>query len=392
MKVDKIVLIVMDSVGIGELPDAHKYGDIGSNTLANIGKSVGGLKLPNLGKLGLGNIAEIMGVPPSDNPVGSYGKMAERSPGKDTTTGHWEIAGIVLDTPFPTYPYGFPEEVISAFEKAVGKKAIGNKAASGTEIIKELGEEHMKTGNLIVYTSADSVFQIAAHEEIVPVEELYNICKKARSLLTGKHCLSRVIARPFIGKPGSFQRTPRRHDYSVKPFGDTILDLLIKKGLKVYGVGKIWDIFSGQGVSETISTVSNQDGVNKTLNFMKTVSEGLIFTNLVDFDMLYGHRNNFEGYASSLQEFDGRIPDIMDALGERDIIMITADHGCDPTTPGTDHTREYIPLLVYGKMVKSGVNLGVRTSFADIAATVGDLFETEPSPNGISFKKEIIYG
>jgi phosphopentomutase len=390
MQIDRIILIVLDSAGIGELPDAAKYGDVGSNTIVNIAKAVGGLKTPNLGKLGLGNIAEIEGVPASASPEGCYGKMDELSAGKDTTTGHWEIAGLKLEVPFPTYPKGFPQEVISSFEEAAGRKAIGNKAASGTEIIKELGEEHVKTGNLIVYTSADSVFQIAAHEDIVPIEELYSICKKTRELLMGKHSVCRVIARPFIGKIGEFKRTPRRHDYALKPSGETVLDLINKKGLKVYGVGKIYDIFTGQGVSETVSTVSNHDGINKTLDFMKSVNEGLIFTNLVDFDMLYGHRNDIEGYANALKEFDERLPEITGAMRENDLLIITADHGCDPTFPGTDHTREYIPLLVYGKNIKKGVNLGVRESFADIAATAGDFLGTEAVPNGRSFRKEIV--
>ena len=389
MTADRIILIIMDSVGIGELPDANKYGDTGSNTLVNIAQAVGGLKLPNLASLGLGNIAEIKGVPSTDNPLGAFGKMAEKSAGKDTNTGHWEIAGLKIDKPFPTYPDGFPKEVIEEFEKVTGRKAIGNKAASGTEIIKELGEEHMKTGNPIVYTSADSVFQIACHEEVIPVEELYDICKKSRAILKGDHAVCRVIARPFIGEPGSFQRTPRRHDYSIKPFGETILNFIEKKGLKVYGVGKIWDIFSGQGVSETVSTKSNEDGVNKTIDFMKSVSKGLIFTNLVDFDMLYGHRNNPEGYADCLEEFDRRLPEIIELMGEKDIMIITADHGCDPTFPTTDHTREYIPLLVYGKMVKP-IDLKIRESFSDIGATIGELLDTAPPSNGKSFKDIII--
>jgi len=390
MLADRVILIVMDSVGIGALPDAHKYGDVGSNTLVNIAKAVGGLKVPNLASLGLGNIEKIEGVKPPEKPLGAYGKMAEQSAGKDTNTGHWEIAGLKIDTPFPTYPDGFPESLLKEFERVTGRKAIGNKAASGTEIIKELGVEHMKTGNPIVYTSADSVFQIACHEDIIPVEELYEICKKSRAILTGEHAICRVIARPFTGEPGNFQRTPRRHDYSVKPFGKTVLDFIEEKGLKVYGVGKIWDIFSGQGVSETVSTKSNQDGVDKTIDFMKSVSEGLIFTNLVDFDMLYGHRNNARGYADCLEEFDKRLPEIMNLLGPKDILILTADHGCDPTFPTTDHTREYIPLLVYGKSVKPGVNLKTRNSFSDIGATIGKLFDTRPPAKGTDFIAEII--
>lgn len=390
MNAERVILIVLDSVGIGELPDADKYGDRGSNTLVNTAKAIGGLKVPNLQSLGLGNIADIQGVPPAENPKGAYGKMAEKSQGKDTTTGHWEIGGLVLDTPFPTYPDGFPEEVITAFEKAVGRKTIGNKAASGTEIIKELGEEHVKTGNPIVYTSADSVFQIACHEEIVPIEGLYDMCKKARALLTGKHHVGRVIARPFIGEPGSFQRTPRRHDYSAEPFGKTILDILKEEGYGVYGVGKIWDIFAGHGITESVTSKSNQEGIDKTIEFIKTADMGLIFTNLVEFDMLYGHRNDPKGYGKCLEEFDERLPEIISNMKDNDILIITADHGCDPTTPSTDHSREYIPLLVYGDKIKKGVNLGTKSSFADIAATIADIFNTKKTLKGESFKEEII--
>ena len=390
MEINRAILIVMDSAGIGEMPDADKYGDVGSNTLVNIARTVGGLNVPNLEKLGLGHIEKIKGISSSCEAMGIYGKMQEKSAGKDTTTGHWEITGLILKTPFPTYPNGFPEEVISAFEKITGKKAIGNKPASGTEIIKELGEEHVKTGNPIVYTSADSVFQIACHEEIIPIKELYDMCKKARSVLTGNHCVGRVIARPFTGQVGSFQRTPRRHDYAVKPFEPTVLDFIEEKGLKVYGVGKIYDIFAGQGVSETISTKNNQDGINRTIEFMKSVEKGFIFTNLVDFDMLYGHRNDPKGYANCIEEFDRRLPEIIDLLRDDDILMITADHGCDPTVPGTDHTREHIPILVYGKKLKRGLNLGLRESFADIGATIGEIFKTEPVKNGKSFLSEII--
>jgi phosphopentomutase len=316
--------------------------------------------------------------------------MDEKSQGKDTTTGHWEIGGLVLETPFPTYPDGFPDEVITAFEKATGRKAIGNKAASGTEIIKELGEEHVKTGNPIVYTSADSVFQIACHEGIIPIEDLYEMCKKSRALLTGKHHVGRVIARPFTGEAGSFQRTPRRHDYSAEPFGKTILDILKEKGYGVYGVGKIWDIFAGHGITESVTSKSNQEGIDKTIELIKTASKGLIFTNLVEFDMLYGHRNDPRGYGRCLEEFDRRLPEIISNMKDNDILIITADHGCDPTTPSTDHSREYIPLLVYGNKIKNGVNLDIRSSFADIAATIADLFNTEKPLNGKSFKEEIL--
>lgn len=386
----RVILFVLDSVGIGALPDAPSYGDEGANTLANLASAAGGLHLPHLGGLGLGNIADITGVPPALNPAGCFGKMTEISPGKDTTTGHWEIAGLVLGKPFPVYPNGFPQELISSFINGINRGVLGNKVASGTEIIAELGAEHMRTGYPIVYTSADSVFQIAAHEEIIPVEELYRICRAARDLLTGEHSVARVIARPFTGQPGSFQRTPRRHDFSLLPPSPTILDILKENGYTVLAVGKINDIFAGQGITKSLPISDNMDGVDKTLVFAREENErGLIFTNLVDFDMLYGHRNDVSGYAQALEAFDRRLPEIMGVLRDSDILIITADHGCDPTTPGTDHTREYVPLLVYGPGVNPGVNLGVRKTFADVAATIMDLFHL-PTPNGTSFAKEIM--
>lgn len=390
MDVNRIILIVMDSAGIGELPDAADYHDQGSNTLGNISRAIGGLKLPNMEQMGLGNIESLEGVSPQDNPTASYGKMAEVSKGKDTTTGHWEIAGVVLNEPFPTYPHGFPLEVIKAFEEKIGKPTIGNKVASGTEIIAELGEEHMKTGYPIVYTSADSVFQIAAHEEIIPIEELYHMCEVARDLLVGEHAVGRVIARPFMGKPGDFKRTERRHDYSLKPLSKTILDYLKESGLEVMAVGKIKDIYAGEGVTSHQPAKSNMDGVDKTLDFLKEGKRGLIFTNLVEFDMVYGHRNNAEGYADALADFDRRIPEITALMEENDILVITADHGCDPTTASTDHSREYVPLLVYGKKLKAGVNLGVRSTFADLGATVAAAYGIEDFPAGKSFLQEII--
>lgn len=389
--IKRITIIVMDSVGIGELPDAADYGDKGSNTLANCARAVGGLKVPNLGRFGLGNIHEIMGVPPVKNPLGAYGKMAEKSPGKDTTTGHWEIAGLILSSPFPVYPNGFPNELIQAFQRAIGRKVLGNKPASGTRIIEELGQEHIESGCPIVYTSADSVFQIAAHEEVIPLEELYSMCKKARELLIGEHAVGRVIARPFIGKAGNFQRTTNRKDFSVKPPAPTVLDLLTSNGYEVTAIGKIGEIFACQGITRSIPAKGNMNGVEHTLSAMReNNSRGVIFTNLVDFDSLYGHRNNPRGYADALEEFDARIPDIMQAVRSDELLILTADHGCDPTTEGTDHSREYVPLLVYGNHVKAGRNLGIRDTFADIAATVADIFDL-PLSTGKSFVGEILF-
>lgn len=374
MKIKRVALFVLDSVGVGELPDAEKYGDAGSNTLGNTARAVGGLKMPNLGRLGLGNIIEVEGVPPAEKPEASYGRMAEQSAGKDTTTGHWELAGLILERPFPVYPNGFPPELIKSFEEKIGRPVLGNKAASGTAIIDELGAKHMETGYPIVYTSADSVFQVAAHEEVIPVEELYAICRIAREMLTGEHAVGRVIARPFVGKPGSFRRTERRHDFSLKPPGKTVLDLLKENNITVTAVGKVEDIFAGEGITRSVPTKGNVDGMDQALKLMRSGTEGIIFTNLVDFDMLYGHRNNPRGYADALEELDRRLPELFEALREDDVLIITADHGCDPTTPGTDHTREYVPLLVYGKPVRGGVDLGVRETFADVAATVAEIF------------------
>ena len=386
--INRVTIIVLDSVGIGEMPDADKYGDKGSDTLGNISKVRGGLNLPVMANLGLGNIHEIIGVPPAENPNGLYGKMAETSNGKDTTTGHWEIAGIITEMPFPTYPNGFPDEVIKPYEELIGTKTLGNYPASGTVIIEELGEEHMKTGYPIVYTSADSVFQIAAHEDIIPIPRLYEICDIARKLLTGKHMVGRVIARPFTGKPGSFSRTSRRHDYSVSPPEKTLLNYLQDAGYDVIGVGKIKDIFNGSGVTESHKMNGNMSGLEVTRELLKKESKGLIFTNLVDFDMIYGHRNNVEGYAKALEETDQFLPQILDAMKMDDLLIITADHGCDPTTPSTDHSREYIPLLVYSPAIKGGVNLGVRKSFSDIAKTIDDIFKLGKIKHGESFAGE----
>lgn len=388
--IDRVIWIVLDSVGMGALPDAEKYGDIGSNTIGNISKALGGLKLPNMEKIGLGNIDGIKGVTKVENPTGCYARFEEMSDGKDTTTGHWEMAGIYSEKPFPTYPNGFPKEVVEAFESAIGRKIIGNKTASGTAIIEELGEEHVNTGNPIVYTSADSVFQIAAHEEIIPIEELYKMCETARNILKGEHAVARVIARPFIGEVGKFTRTANRRDFSLIPPRDTVLDILKKNNLNVMAVGKIEDIFTGQGVTEAVHTKDNMDGIDETLNYMKQDKKGLIFTNLVDFDMKWGHRNDVEAYGKGLEAFDARFPEILKAMKDTDVLFITADHGCDPTMPGTDHSREYVPFLAYGKALKPNVNLGTRKTFSDMGQTVAEIFSVESIKNGESFLNKII--
>lgn len=386
----RIIIMVLDSVGMGELPDAPKYGDTGSNTLGNIAAAVKGFTLPNLEMLGLGCIDGIRGYAAVKNPVGCFARMAERSAGKDTTTGHWEIAGITLENPFPLYPKGFPDDVVSRFEAAIGTKTLGNYAASGTEIIKQLGQQHVLTGYPIIYTSADSVFQIAAHEEIIPIEKLYEICKKARSILTGEYAVGRVIARPFIGVEGSFIRTDRRRDFSLNPIKKTVLEYIKEKGLEVKAVGKIEDIFAGQGITEAVHIHNNMDGVNKTLDYIRQKFNGLIFTNLVEFDMNFGHRNDVKGYAGALSQFDERLPEILSALDDDDILVITADHGCDPTTGSTDHSREYVPLLVYGRKLKQGVNLGTRKTFADLAQTLSEIFATDGSFEAQSFYKDVL--
>lgn len=386
----RVIIIVLDSVGIGELPDSAEYGDAGSNTLGHIAQQIKGFSLPNLEMLGLGCIDGVEGLKAVNEPIGCFGKMMERSAGKDTTTGHWEIAGITLDKKFPLYPEGFPGEIIESLEAAIGTKTLGNYPASGTEIIKILGPQHVKTGYPIIYTSADSVLQIAAHEGIIPVERLYEICEIARKIMTGEHAVGRVIARPFAGTEGSFYRTERRRDFSLKPVRKTILDFVKEKGMEVKAVGKIEDIFAGQGITESVHTSGNMDGVDKTLDFIRQSFEGLIISNLVDFDMHFGHRNDVKGYADALSEFDGRVPELLEAIGDEDIIIFTADHGCDPTTPGTDHTREYVPLLVYGKRLKRGVNLRIRETFSDIAQTVADILGTEGDFNAKSFYKDVM--
>lgn len=371
---NRIVWIVLDSVGIGELPDAERFGDVGSNTLCNTAKAVGGLNVPNMVKLGLGNIIGVTDVDKCEAPIGCYGRLAEISNGKDTTIGHWEMAGIYTPEPFPVYPDGFPVEVIDAFVKKTGVSGVlANRPASGTQIIAELGDEHMRTGKPIVYTSADSVFQIAAHEDVIPLDKLYKMCEDAREILSGKHAVARVIARPFVGKDGAFTRTANRRDFSLKPTMDNVLNRAIDAGFDVIGVGKIEDIFAGVGITEAIHTKDNQDGVDVTIKYMKQDNKGIIFTNLVEFDSVWGHRNDYEGYARGLAEFDARLPEIMEALREDDCLIITADHGCDPTTPSTDHSREYVPLLIYGDKIRAGVNLGTGETYGDIAQTIAEL-------------------
>jgi len=385
----RVIIIVLDSVGIGEMPDAEKYGDSGSDTLGNIARLIGGLHLPQLEKLGLGNINSITGVPANPSPDGNFGKMAERSVGKDTTTGHWEMAGVILERALPTFPHGFPQEFIERYELAIGRSVIGNEVASGTEIIQRLGSEHVRTGKPIVYTSADSVFQVAAHEGVIPLEELMRMCQTAREMLVDEMQVGRVIARPFLGEEGQFYRTPNRHDFAIDPPHKILLEYIQERGLEVCAVGKIRDIYAGRGITDFEATKGNTACVNKTLDYMARVESGLIMANLVDFDMLYGHRNDVEGYARALAEFDERLPEIYTALLPEDILIITADHGCDPTMPGTDHSREYVPLLVYGPTLKKGVNLGVRSTFADLGATVAEYLETESMLNGKSFYTEI---
>lgn len=388
--INRVILIILDSVGIGAMPDAHLYGDEGSNTLLNIYRNIENFKLENLEKMGLTHIVGLDEIKRNTiTPIASYGRLEELSPGKDTTTGHWEISGVVLDQPFPTYSNGFPDEILEALEKETGRGIIGNKAASGTAIIDELGEEHMQTGSIIAYTSADSVFQIAAHESIVPLGELYDICKKAREILRGKHAVGRVIARPFVGEPGSFKRTENRKDFSLEPTGKTMLDYISESSLEVVAIGKIEDIFVGRGITKAIHTKNNESGIEATLSEIQRDSKGLIFTNLVDFDMLYGHRNNIEGYGNALEDFDSKLPEILSALKPDDLLMISADHGCDPSTESTDHSREYVPLLVYHKYIKPS-NLESMIGFNIIAKTILDVLNIDNSIDNTSIKNLLI--
>jgi len=384
-KINQLILIVLDSVGIGDAPDADKYGDVGSNTLGNIAQAVGGLNLPNMASLGLGHLGEFKGIPKVEKLTGAFGRLTEVSAGKDTTTGHWELSGVSLTKPFPLFPNGFPSDFISAFEKRINRGTIGNYAASGTVIIDQLGAEHLATGKVIVYTSGDSVFQIAAHEEIVPLKELYKICEIAREMLKDDLAVGRVIARPFEGKIGLFKRTEHRKDFSLLPPRETILDKVTKAGLMSAGVGKIEDIFANRGLTDSNHTGNNHDGVDGTIQFIKTRTHGFIFTNLMDFDSLYGHRNDPKGYAHALEEFDRRLPEIIAAMNDDDVLMLTADHGNDPTTSSTDHSRERVPLLIAGKRIKSGANVGTRKTFADMAATIAKMLNVEDTGEGEEF-------
>lgn len=386
---ERVFLTVLDSVGVGELPDADGYGDRGSDTLGNISNLVP-LKLPALRSLGLPRVARVNGMEPVEAPLGAFGRMAERSPGKDSVTGHWELAGIVLDRAFPTFPDGFPAEVIAEFETQIGRPTIGNYAASGTVIIDELGPEHMRTGNPIVYTSADSVFQIAAHEDVIPIAELYRICEIAYELIGKGMNVGRVIARPFVGQPGAFTRTANRHDYALTPTGTTLLDVLTAAGHRVHAIGKIKDLFAGRGITTSVHTKSDDEGVDAIESAIASAGPGLVFTNLVDFDTQYGHRNDAAGYAANLERFDARLTRLLPQLRERDLLIITADHGNDPTTPSTDHAREYVPVLLVGNCVRPGTDIGTRETFADLGQTIAEIFGVGPLANGTSFLRDIL--
>ena len=392
IRLERVLVIVLDSCGVGALPDAARYGDEGASTLPHTAAACGGLDLPTMGRLGLGRIAPIAGVPPDPSPAGAFGKMAERSPGKDSTTGHWELMGVVLDRPFPTYPGGFPPEVIEPFEARIGYRVLGNRPASGTEIINDLGEAHLRTGRPIVYTSADSVFQIAAHEARTPVDELYRYCSIAREILTGPHAVGRVIARPFVGEPGRFVRTDRRRDFSLPPPAPTVLDRIQGAGLPVVAIGKIHDLFAGRGITESVHTHNDADGMQATLHAISTTRGGLVFTNLVDLDTLFGHRNNPRGYGQDLAQIDVEMAKVVSRLGPRDLLIITADHGNDPTTPSTDHSREYVPLLVGGPGVRAGTDLGTLATFADVGATVSQALGVAAPAAGTSFLSRVFMG
>ncbi|MFL5627306.1 MAG: phosphopentomutase [Ktedonobacteraceae bacterium] len=385
----RAVLVVLDGVGAGANPDAPTYGDDGASSLEHCAQAIGGLSLPHLGNIGLGNITPIMGTPPADHALGAYGRMTEAAAGKDSTTGHWEMTGVILQKPLPTYPHGFPADLVRRFEQAIGREVIGNKAASGTEIIKELGAEHVRTGKPILYTSADSVFQIAAHQDVISLEDLYHICEIARSLLTEDHAVGRVIARPFIGTPGNFKRTEHRRDFSLAPLGTTLLDLLKANGKDVIGLGKIEDLFAGRGLTQRDHTETNRDGMAATLRWLDRDFTGLLFVNLVEFDMLWGHRRDSEGYAQALRDVDDWFAQVQQVLRPGDAIFFTADHGVDPTYRGTDHTREQVPLLAYGEPVRADVNLGVRSTFADLGQTLAQAFRVGHLAAGTSFAHEI---
>lgn len=384
---DRVVLVVLDSLGIGAQPDAAAWGDAGRDTLGHIAERRG-LHIPNFKRLGLANIRPLAGIEPAANPEGAYGKATLLSPGKDTTAGHWEMAGIILDRPFPTYPHGFPRDLMDRFEKAIGRRTLGNFPSSGTEIIRQLGEEHLKTGCPIVYTSGDSVFQVAAHEDVIPIDELYRICRIAREMLQGENRVGRVIARPFTGPPGAFRRTERRHDYAVEPPRPMLLDLLSDAGLEITGVGKIPDIFLNRGISRALPGHNNREGLESTISSLDDARPGLVFTNLVDFDMLYGHRLDIEGYGRAIEEADAQLPRLLERLSAGDLLILTGDHGCDPLGPSTDHSREYVPVLATGPRVAYNVNLGTRASLADIGATIAQNFGLRLA-NGESFLSEM---
>ncbi len=387
--IERVILIVLDSLGVGELPDASEYGDVGTNTLGHISVAVNGLKLQVLQRLGLGNIIPVKGVPPAQHPAASYGKMNEATKGKDTMAGHWEMMGLIFEKPFPTFPHGFSQEMIQEFmEISAVPGILGNRTASGTAIIHELGEEHIRSGFPIIYTSADSVFQVAAHEDVIPIDQLYSICEKAR-LLCDRYHVGRVIARPFTGEVGNFTRTKNRKDYPMKPPKDTALDILKNNGLEVAGIGKIEDIFAGSGITRAIHTTDNVHGMSCMMEELKITKNGLIFVNLVDFDMVYGHRNDPRGYATALENFDSFLERFVNSLGPHDLLIITADHGCDPTNPSTDHTREFVPLLVYNREMKP-VNIGIRKTFADVGASILEIFDIQHALPGTSFMKEIL--
>ncbi|HUE90202.1 MAG TPA: phosphopentomutase [Vicinamibacterales bacterium] len=388
MRFQRAIVIVMDSVGIGELPDAHVYGDEGSNTLGNIARQVP-LTIPTLASFGLSRVVDLAGVPAVDHPEGAFGRMAERSAGKDSVTGHWELMGLVIDRPFPTFPEGFPADLIHAFEQRIGRSTLGNVVASGTVVIDQLGAEHMRTGAPIVYTSADSVFQIAAHEDVVPIEQLYQFCEAAYALAVEGRGIGRVIARPFVGRPGHFTRTANRHDYAMPPQGETLLDRFAAADLPVTAIGKINDLFAGRGISEAHPTASDDDGMSRVETQLQSQERGLIFANLVDFDTVYGHRNDVRGYAGNLERFDRRLAGLLPQLGPRDLLIVTADHGNDPSTPSTDHSREYVPVLVIGSEVRPGTDLGTRSTFADLAQTLADGFGVQPVAHGTSFLRQL---
>lgn len=385
----RAIVVVLDGVGVGANPDAHTYGDDGASSLEHCAQVVGGLALPHLGNIGLGNITPIEGTPPRSDISGSYGRMAEAAAGKDSTTGHWEMMGVVLHEPLPTYPHGFPADLVSAFEQTIGRRVLGNKVASGTEIIQELGEEHVRSGFPILYTSADSVFQLAAHQEIIPLPELYRFCEIARAMLTGKNAVGRVIARPFVGTAGAFKRTEHRRDFSLTPPGTTLLDLLKAAGKEVVGIGKIADLFAGRGLTQSDHTETNRAGMAATLNWLKRDFEGLLFVNLVEFDMLWGHRRDSHGYAQALRDVDSWFAQVQQVMRADDALFFTADHGVDPTYTGTDHTRECVPLLAYGQPIHGGVNLGTRTTFADLGQTLAQVFGVGHLEAGTSFAHEI---